>query len=95
MALRPVTAIEAFYKGLQVFTEKLGEFLREAAVLVLIFIPLDLWKDQLTPTRIYVVVSVSAAVFFAGFGCECSAIVVKRVRDRYEEEMGYESRRGS
>ena len=91
MALRPVTAMEAFYKGLQVFSEKLGEFLREAAVLVLIFIPIDLWKDELTPTRVYVVVSVSAVVFFAGFGCECAAIVINRARDRYEEELGYES----
>lgn len=95
MALRPVTAIEAFYKGLQVLSEKLGEFLREVAALVLVFIPLDMWKNELTPMHTYFVLTVSAAIFIAGIGCDYSAIAVKRARDRYEEEKGFESARSS
>jgi len=83
--MRPVTLIEAFYKGVQVFMEKLGDFLREVAALVLVFIPLDLWKDSITWMRAIAVIGVSAFLFFFGLACEFSAIAVKRVRDRYEE----------
>lgn len=91
MALRPVTLVEAFYKGVQVFMEKSGDFLREVAALVLVFIPLDLWKNELTWMRSLGVIGVSGLLFFLGIGCEFTAIAVKRGRDRYEEEKSYES----
>jgi len=86
LAKRPVTLVEAVYKAIQVFLEKFGEFLREAAVLVLVFLPLDLWKDQVTWPRAAGVLFVSALLFCWGLGCEFTSIVVKRYRDRYEEE---------
>lgn len=88
--MRPVTLIEAFYKGVQVFMAKLGDFLREIAALVLVFIPLDLWKDSLTWQRGMDVVLLSLFLFLVGVACECVAIAVKRGRDRYEEAKSYE-----
>ena len=86
MALRPVTLVEAVYKGIQIFMEKLGDFLREISALVLVFIPLDLWKNEITWTRSLGVVGASVVLFVLGVGCECTAVAVKRGRDRYEEE---------
>jgi hypothetical protein len=91
LALRPVTLIEAVYKGIQVTMEKVGDFLREVAALVLVFIPLDLWKDQLSWGRIAGIIAVSLLIFVLGVGCEFAAIAVKRERDKYEEEKKYES----
>jgi hypothetical protein len=78
--------IEAFYKGVQTFMEKLGDFLREVAALVLVFIPLDLWKESITFMRVAGVVGVAVILFMLGIGCEGLAIIVKRARDNYEEE---------
>ena len=86
LALRPVTLVEAFYKGAQVFMEKFGDFLREVSALVLVFLPLDLWKNEITWPRSLGVIAASALLFVLGVGCEFTAIAVKRGRDRYEEE---------
>lgn len=91
MALRPVTLIEAVFKGIQTTMEKGGEFLREVAALVLVFIPLDLWKNDITWMRSIAVLAVSAFLFFVGLGCDFTAIAVKRGRDRYEEEKSHGS----
>jgi hypothetical protein len=90
LALRPVTLVEAFYKGMQVSMEKLGDFLREVAALVLVFIPLDLWKNEITWMRSIGVIAVSGMLFIFGIGCEFTALAVKRGRDRYEEEKSYD-----
>jgi hypothetical protein len=89
-----VTLVEAVYKALQVSLEKFGDFLREVAALVLVFIPLDLWRNEITWTRSVWVLAISAVIFVAGLGCEMTATVVKRARDLYEEvqENGSESR---
>ena len=79
--------MEAFYKGVQVFSEKLSEFVREIAALVLVFIPLDLWKNELTWSRALFVFATSAMLFVSGIGLEFVAIVVHRARVRYEEEL--------
>lgn len=84
--LRPVTLVEAVYKGIQVLMEKLGDFLREIAALVLVFLPLDLWKKDLTWERSLGVIAVALMLFSTGIGCDLTAIAVKRGRDRYEEE---------
>jgi hypothetical protein len=89
-SLRPVTAIEAFYKAGQLFLENSNESIREVAVLVLVFIPVDLWKGDFTPVHGLWVLLASIAVFFFGWGCGLAAIAVKRAREKYEEEQGYE-----
>ena len=83
--MRPVTLVEAFYKGLQMSLERFGEFLREVAVLVVVFIPLDLWKNEWTWARTIGVFFVSAVLFTFGLVSESMAIAVKRGRIRYEE----------
>lgn len=85
--LRPVTVTEALYKAIQTGLEKFGDFLREIAALVLVFLPLDLWKNDLTWLRSAGVICASAFLFIFGLGCEYTAIAVKRGRDRYEEEQ--------
>lgn len=85
--MRPVTLVEACYKGIQTGLEELSEFLREVAALVLVFIPLDLWKNEITWTRSAEVFATSVFIFFLGLGCKGTAIAVKRVRDLYEEEQ--------
>jgi hypothetical protein len=88
LSLRPVTVIEALYKALQVGLEKFGDFLRELAVLLLVFIPIDYWKVGLSWPRFYAVFGASAGIFGFGLMCEYAAIAVKRYRELYEEEMG-------
>jgi hypothetical protein len=85
--LRPVSLTEAVYKGIQVTMEKFGDFLRELAVLVLVFIPLDLWQKDITWMRSIGVLALSALFFVSGVVCEFVAIAVKRERDKYEEEQ--------
>ncbi len=87
MALRPVTLLEALYKGVQVVLEKFGDFLREVAALVLVFIPLDLWKGDFTWQRSIGIILVSLAIFTFGLVSELGAVAVKRARDLYEEEQ--------
>ena len=93
--IRPVTLVEAVYKGIQVLMEKMGDFLREVSALVLVFIPLDLWRNEITWGRSFTVIGVSAALFITGFGCDLTAIAVKRGRDRYEEEQNRGSNAGT
>jgi hypothetical protein len=88
LSLRPVTALEAFYKAFQVGLEKFGDFLRELAVLLLVFIPIDYWKADLSWMRLFIAVGASAFVFGCGLASEYAAIAVKRYRDLYEEEQG-------
>jgi hypothetical protein len=88
LSLRPVTFTEACTKGLQVLLEKFGDFMRELAVLLLVFIPIDYWKDGLTWPKILAVFGVSGVVFAFGLVSEYFAIAVKRYRDLYEEEQG-------
>lgn len=87
-ALRPVTVIEAFFKSLQTFLEKFGEFLREVAALVIVFIPIDYWKEKLDWTRMAAVSLGAIILFLTGYACDLVAIYVKRRRDQYEEEQG-------
>ncbi len=94
-SLRPVTLVEAIYKGLQVLMEKSGDFLREVAALVLVFIPLDLWQHSMTWEKTIGVLAVCVVLFWAGIGCEFVAIAVKRGRDKYEEEKKRGSDTGS
>jgi len=88
--LRPVTFIEAAYKALQVFLENSNESIREVSVLLLVFIPLDYWQKDLTTARMLEVLGFSVGVFVFGWGCGMAAVAVKRSRDRYEEEQGFE-----
>jgi hypothetical protein len=90
--LRPVTLVEAAYKTLQTAVEKLGEFLCEIAALVLVFIPLDLWKDSLNWVKSIEVLGASAILLLSGIGCHLTATLVKRGRDLYEEAQSNESR---
>jgi hypothetical protein len=55
--------------------EMFGEFLREAAVLVLVFVPLELYKPthSMSYIRLTIVVAFSLATFVAG-------VVIERIR---------------
>ena len=57
------------------------------AALVLVFIPIDLWKDQMNWPRSLGVLASSLAIFVLGVASELMAIAVKRYRDKYEEEF--------
>jgi hypothetical protein len=83
--VRPVTLVEAAYKTLQTAIEKLGEFLCEVASLVLVFIPIDLWKGDLNWIKSTEVLGASAVLLFSGIACHLTATLVKRGRDLYEE----------
>lgn len=89
--LRPVTLTEAVFKAIQTGLEMFGCFLREVAALVLVFIPLDLWKNEITWGRSLAVIGASAVIFILGVGCEWMSIAVKRGRVLYEEEKLHES----
>lgn len=75
-----LTVIETtFHRG--------GEYLRDAAVLVMVFIPLDLWKDSgITVGRTLSVIGLSAGIFLAGMLCEWTSYGVKRGKAVWDEE---------
>jgi hypothetical protein len=56
----------------------LGEFLREVAVLVLVFVPLEVWKGyDLDPQRLLVVL---IATLVISIGCLVGGITLERRR---------------
>ena len=64
-----------------------GEYFREMAVLIVVFIPLDLWKhEEITALRIINVLLASAGLFMIGMVCEWTSYGVKRGKSVCEEE---------
>jgi hypothetical protein len=66
-----------------------GEYFREIAVLVVVFMPLDLWKhEEITTTRVIMVLIASASIFLFGMIWEWTSYGVKRGKSAWEEEEG-------
>lgn len=64
-----------------------SEYMREASVLVLVFIPLDLWKhEEITETRLALVFGGSVLVFFCGVAFQWTAYAVKVARAIWDKE---------
>ena len=76
---------EASREATQLIAEKLGEFLREIAALVLVFIPLDLWRDRITGGRVVGVLLVCAILFMFGLWFDILAMHIKRLGQEVEE----------
>jgi hypothetical protein len=69
------------------FCNMAGHYLRELAVLVVVFIPLDLWKhDEITTVKMGCVFAASAIVFLWGAAFEWLAYAVQWGRDIWRRE---------
>lgn len=86
--MRSLTVVEAAWKATESGFEKVGDFLREVAALLLVFLPLDWWKNELTWQRVVGVLVASTAVFLAGMVCLWTSFGVKRGRLNWEELEG-------
>lgn len=65
----------------------IGEYLREAAVLMLVFIPIDLWKHtEITGARLAEVGAFSLAILALGMFLEWVALLAKRIQRTIEED---------
>lgn len=63
-----------------------GDYFREMAVLVVVFMPLDLWKhEEITAARIVMVVAGSIGLFVVGMICEWTSYGVRRGKVAWEE----------
>ena len=68
-----------------------GEYFREMAVLIVVFIPIDLWLHTgMTGLRIFYVAVASLGLFTVGMGCEWTYRGVKRGRRAWEAEEAEE-----
>lgn len=83
--MRSLTVVEVAFKATESGFEKGGDFLREVAALLLVFLPLDWWKNELTWERIVGVLAASVVVFLAGMVCHWTSLGVKRGRLNWEE----------
>lgn len=64
-----------------------GHYLRELAVLVVVFVPIDYWRhDQITAWRIVGIASVSILILLCGMVCEWTSYGVKRGKQFWEKE---------
>lgn len=64
-----------------------GHYLREIAVLVVVFFPLDFWKhDQITVMRMSGVIAASILILLFGMVCEWTSYGVKRGKRAWEKE---------
>jgi hypothetical protein len=64
-----------------------AHFSRDIAVLVLVFVPIDLWRKQDFDIRHYVgLVLFSGAFFIVGLALQCVASVVQRGKEIWEAE---------
>jgi len=64
-----------------------GDYLREVAVLVIVFIPLDLWKHtEITGLRVTMVIFISAVIFLFGMAFEWTSYGFKRGKAAWEKE---------
>jgi hypothetical protein len=66
-----------------------GHYLREIAVLIVVFIPLDLWKhEEITGLRLVEVIVLSFVTLLAGMVFEWTSCGVKRGKVVWEREEG-------
>jgi hypothetical protein len=64
-----------------------AHFVRDIAVLVLVFVPIDLWRKQDFEIWHYVTLVLFSVAFFAiGLALQCSATLVQRSKEVYEAE---------
>lgn len=64
-----------------------GHYLREIAVLILVFVPVDFWKhEEITPLRLASVGGWSILILFCGMVCEWTSYGVKRGKKVWEQE---------
>jgi heme/copper-type cytochrome/quinol oxidase subunit 1 len=64
-----------------------GHFVRDIAVLVLVFVPLDIWKhNEVTANRLVLLGIVSLVVFGFGLALHWVSSLVKWARGIWEEE---------
>lgn len=64
-----------------------GHYLREVAVLVVVFFPLDFWKhSEITVPKMVGVFAASILVLLIGMACEWTSYGVKRGKQAWERE---------
>jgi hypothetical protein len=63
-----------------------GEFLRECAALVLVFVPLEMWRSQAPPAPdlLWHVAEASFILFVIGVLCEYASLFLGRVKGDLE-----------
>jgi len=71
----------------ETFLDTFAHFVRDIAVLVLVFVPIDLWKTGDYKIRHFVILSLFSLGFFVvGMALQCSAALVQRSKEVYEDE---------
>jgi hypothetical protein len=87
LAAKRKSLVSAILKAFDSLFDMIGHYLRELAVLIVVFIPLDLWKhDEITLTRMSWVISASAVVFAFGAAFQWLAYLVEWARDIWRKE---------
>ena len=72
---------------LESFFDRGSEYFREMSVLVVVFIPIDLWKHAvITSSVVLEVFGASALLYLLGMACEWTAFGVRKRRDAWVEE---------
>ena len=65
-----------------------ADYLREVSVMVLVFIPFDVWKqDRIQPENVLEVAFASAILFILGMAFEWTGQAVTRGREAWAEEQ--------
>lgn len=86
--MRKVSITGAFLCMAESGLELFSELVRDAAVLVLVFVPIDWWKDKASwkPDSVVILVVGSLLVFGIGLALHWTSQLVKWARGIYEEE---------
>ena len=63
--------------ALEMSLEKFGNFLEELSVLILVFVPLDIWQGKLTLRHLIEIGCSSGGLFLIGLGCHWVLLIVK------------------
>lgn len=87
MLHRKVSFTASAFTILESGLEMSGHFVRDIAVLVLVFVPLDVWKHQeVTVNRLTLLVVVSLIVFGFGLVLQWASHLVQWAKGIWEEE---------
>jgi hypothetical protein len=63
-----------------------GHFVRDIAVLIFVFVPLDIWKNEFSVYRVISLTLVSGAIFTIGLALQWVSNLVRISREIWEAE---------
>ena len=82
---RPIAG--AAFLMAETFFTKGADYFREMSVLIVVFIPLELWRHaQITMFGVFQVLAASAALYLIGMACEWTSFGVRRGRQAWQEK---------